>query len=177
MTFALKKKKKIELRPFLGWVGLVRGGWQVRLAPCDCCSGLRRGSGRGRRSVPDSLLLSHRTWAPPLPPTHHEPPAAPPQPLIRQVTGRPTPTLHPATSQTSSKTSTPTSSLLELPVSYLWRYPGTAPRVGTIFNFQQELPAANFQPPTQFKLTNIPNLTFQLQTWNMKRENICLQKI
>ena len=113
MTFALKKKKKIELRPFLGWVGLVRGGWQVRLAPCDCCSGLRRGSGRGRRSVPDSLLLSHRTWAPPLPPTHHEPPAAPPQPLIRQVTGRPTPTLHPATSQTSSKTSTPTSSLLE----------------------------------------------------------------
>ena len=177
MTFALKKKKK-KNNWGLFWVGLVwwevvgRCGWhRATVAPG---SDVARGGAGGVCRTPSFSATGPGLLLCLLPTMSHL------QPHHSHWSGRWPAGPHPPTIQPHPKhpprLQLQPPAFWNPPVSYLWRYPGTAPRVGTIFNFQQELPPANFQPPTQFKLTNIPNLTFQLQTWNMKRENICLQK-
>ena len=135
--------------------GFLLGGYQVRLAPCDCCSGLR-GSGRGRvvllRAPPLLLCLSGAATMSHLQPTTAIDPAG----------DRPAHTHHPSRPHIPKP---PISSSCK--PSYLW-HPGTAPRARTISNLDGSrlLPDPNFQPPAQFKLTiaskNLQKLHFSI---------------
>ena len=144
----------------------------MRLAPCDCCSGLRWlwAGPCGPPWWPGVAPCGPPNLAP-LP--HHEPPAAPPpQPLIRQVTGRPTPTIQPSSRipnilQYPPKLQQPPT-IWNRAVFYQ-RHPGTAPRARTIFNLQQQSTSCwldlTFNLPFNSNLQslNIQNLTFESQ--------------
>ena len=123
------------------------------------------GSGRGRVVLPQSrcgpVWSSPQTWAPPLPlcsrtMSHLQ---APPQPLIRQVTGRPTPTIHPSIRLHILQDILQDFDLQEhfgiRPFSICDRSRDSSQGAADNFELGGAAAELTFKPPVQFKLYNV----------------------
>ena len=135
------------------------------MAPCDCCSGLRWARGGAVWSSPRAGVA--RCGPPPRPGlllclsaartmSHLQ---APPQPLIRQVTGRPTPTIHPSIRLHILQDILQDFDLQEhfgiRPFSICDRSRDSSQGAADNFELGGAAAELTFKPPVQFKLYNV----------------------